>query len=66
MAAQPQNEVTPAQAGLFFNLGQQEGVLMGGAGAAPGNGGERNYGAAERRFFPYQHCPGPRLQERWH
>jgi DNA-binding MarR family transcriptional regulator len=34
MAAQPQNEVTPAQAGLLFILGKQDGVLMGEAGAA--------------------------------
>ncbi|QAU49987.1 MarR family winged helix-turn-helix transcriptional regulator [Bradyrhizobium guangzhouense] len=34
MAAQPQNAVTPAQAGLLFILGKQDGVLMGEAGAA--------------------------------
>ncbi len=34
MAAQPQNDVTPAQAGLLFILGKQDGVLMGEAGAA--------------------------------
>jgi DNA-binding MarR family transcriptional regulator len=34
MAAQPENEVTPAQAGLLFILGRQDGVLMGEAGAA--------------------------------
>lgn len=34
MAARPQNEVTPAQAGLLFILGKQDGVLMGEAGAA--------------------------------
>ncbi|MBB4372268.1 DNA-binding MarR family transcriptional regulator [Bradyrhizobium sp. cir1] len=34
MAAQPSNEVTPAQAGLLFILGRQDGVLMGEAGAA--------------------------------
>lgn len=34
MVAQPQNEVTPAQAGLLFILGKQDGVLMGEAGAA--------------------------------
>jgi DNA-binding MarR family transcriptional regulator len=34
MAAQPQTEVTPAQAGLLFILGKQDGVLMGEAGAA--------------------------------
>jgi DNA-binding MarR family transcriptional regulator len=34
MASQPQNEVTPAQAGLLFILGKQDGVLMGEAGAA--------------------------------
>lgn len=34
MAAQPQNEVTPVQAGLLFILGKQDGVLMGEAGAA--------------------------------
>jgi DNA-binding MarR family transcriptional regulator len=34
MAAQPQNEVTPAQAGLLFILGRQDGALMGEAGAA--------------------------------
>jgi DNA-binding MarR family transcriptional regulator len=34
MAAQPQNEVTPAQAGLLFILGKQDGVLMGEASAA--------------------------------
>ena len=34
MAARPQNEVTPAQAGLLFILGRQDGVLMGEAGAA--------------------------------
>ena len=34
MAAQPDNEVTPAQAGLLFILGKQDGVLMGEAGAA--------------------------------
>ncbi|WP_415024892.1 MarR family winged helix-turn-helix transcriptional regulator [Bradyrhizobium sp.] len=34
MAAQPGSEVTPAQAGLLFTLGKQDGVLMGEAGAA--------------------------------
>ncbi|MDA9424825.1 MULTISPECIES: MarR family winged helix-turn-helix transcriptional regulator [Bradyrhizobium] len=34
MAAQPQSTVTPAQAGLLFILGKQDGVLMGEAGAA--------------------------------
>lgn len=34
MAAQPSNEVTPAQAGLLFILGKQDGVLMGEAAAA--------------------------------
>ncbi|MHC2763321.1 enoyl-CoA hydratase/carnithine racemase [Bradyrhizobium liaoningense] len=34
MAAQPQNTVTPAQAGLLFILGRQDGVLIGEAGAA--------------------------------
>jgi len=34
MAAQPSSEVTPAQAGLLFILGRQDGVLMGEAGAA--------------------------------
>ena len=34
MAAQPQSTVTPAQAGLLFILGRQDGVLMGEAGAA--------------------------------
>ncbi|MDN3273878.1 MarR family winged helix-turn-helix transcriptional regulator [Frankia sp. RB7] len=34
MAAQPASEVTPAQAGLLFILGKQDGVLMGEAGAA--------------------------------
>lgn len=34
MAVQPENEVTPAQAGLLFILGKQDGVLMGEAGAA--------------------------------
>jgi DNA-binding MarR family transcriptional regulator len=34
MAAQQANEVTPAQAGLLFILGKQDGVLMGEAGAA--------------------------------
>ena len=34
MASQPENEVTPAQAGLLFILGKQDGVLMGEAGAA--------------------------------
>ncbi|WP_376708080.1 MarR family winged helix-turn-helix transcriptional regulator [Bradyrhizobium campsiandrae] len=34
MATQPSNEVTPAQAGLLFILGKQDGVLMGEAGAA--------------------------------
>ena len=34
MAAQPHNDVTPAQAGLLFILGKQDGVLMGEAGAA--------------------------------
>ena len=34
MAAQPENEVTPAQAGLLFVLGKQDGILMGEAGAA--------------------------------
>lgn len=34
MGAQPGNEVTPAQAGLLFILGKQDGVLMGEAGAA--------------------------------
>jgi DNA-binding MarR family transcriptional regulator len=34
MAAQPENEVTPAQAGLLFILGKQDGILMGEAGAA--------------------------------
>jgi DNA-binding MarR family transcriptional regulator len=34
MATQPGNEVTPAQAGLLFILGKQDGILMGEAGAA--------------------------------
>jgi DNA-binding MarR family transcriptional regulator len=34
MAAQPGNEITPAQAGLLFILAHQDGVLMGEAGAA--------------------------------
>ena len=34
MAAQAENEVTPAQAGLLFILGKQDGILMGEAGAA--------------------------------
>lgn len=34
MAAQPQSKVTPAQAGLLFILGRQDGVLMGEAGVA--------------------------------
>lgn len=34
MAARQENEVTPAQAGLLFILGKQDGVLMGEAGAA--------------------------------
>ena len=34
MAAQPDSEVTPAQAGLLFILGRQDGILMGEAGAA--------------------------------
>jgi DNA-binding MarR family transcriptional regulator len=34
MAAQPSSEVTPAQAGLLFILGKQDGVLMSEAGAA--------------------------------
>ena len=34
MAARPENEVTPAQAGLLFILGKQDGILMGEAGAA--------------------------------
>lgn len=34
MAAQPSSEVSPAQAGLLFILGKQDGVLMGEAGAA--------------------------------
>src|SRR3569832_1605116 len=34
MAAQPGNDVTPAQAGLLFILGKHDGVLMGEAGAA--------------------------------
>jgi DNA-binding MarR family transcriptional regulator len=34
MAAQPDSEVTPSQAGLLFILGKQDGVLMGEAGAA--------------------------------
>ncbi|MCK1308057.1 MULTISPECIES: MarR family winged helix-turn-helix transcriptional regulator [unclassified Bradyrhizobium] len=34
MAAQPSSEVTPAQAGLLFILGKQNGVLMGEVGAA--------------------------------
>ncbi|WP_409363505.1 MarR family winged helix-turn-helix transcriptional regulator [Bradyrhizobium liaoningense] len=34
MAAQPTSEVTPAQAGLLFILGRQDGILMGEAGAA--------------------------------
>jgi DNA-binding MarR family transcriptional regulator len=34
MAARPENEVTPAQAGLLFILGRQDGILMGEAGAA--------------------------------
>ena len=34
MATQPESEVTPAQAGLLFILGKQDGVLMGEAGAA--------------------------------
>ncbi|MCJ9736373.1 MarR family transcriptional regulator, partial [Bradyrhizobium sp. PRIMUS42] len=29
MAARPESEVTPAQAGLLFILGKQDGVLMG-------------------------------------
>ena len=34
MAAQPSSGVTPAQAGLLFILGKQDGILMGEAGAA--------------------------------
>ena len=34
MAAQPARDVTPAQAGLLFILGKQDGVLIGVAGAA--------------------------------
>lgn len=34
MAERPESEVTPAQAGLLFILGKQDGVLMGEAGAA--------------------------------
>ncbi|MCP3462837.1 MULTISPECIES: MarR family winged helix-turn-helix transcriptional regulator [unclassified Bradyrhizobium] len=34
MAAQPESEVTPSQAGLLFILGRQDGALMGEAGAA--------------------------------
>lgn len=34
MAAQPSSEITPAQAGLLFTLGKQDGMLMGEAGAA--------------------------------
>src|SRR5947209_3236560 len=34
MAAQPDNDVTPAQAGLLFILGKQDGILMGEAGTA--------------------------------
>ena len=34
MAVQSESEVTPAQAGLLFILGRQDGVLMGEAGAA--------------------------------
>jgi DNA-binding MarR family transcriptional regulator len=34
MAAQPESEVTPSQAGLLFILGGQDGILMGEAGAA--------------------------------
>ncbi len=34
MAAQPESDVTPAQAGLLFVLGKQDGALMGEAGAA--------------------------------
>lgn len=34
MAARPESEVTPAQAGLLFILGRQDGVLIGEAGAA--------------------------------
>lgn len=33
MASQPRGDVTPAQAGLLFILGRQDGVLMGEAGA---------------------------------
>src|ERR1044072_5482186 len=34
MGARPESEGTPAQAGLLFILGRQDGVLMGEAGAA--------------------------------
>jgi DNA-binding MarR family transcriptional regulator len=34
MAARPDNDVTPAQAGLLFILGKQDGILMGEAGTA--------------------------------
>jgi DNA-binding MarR family transcriptional regulator len=34
MAAQPESEVTPSQAGLLFILGGQDGILIGEAGAA--------------------------------
>ncbi|MCA1383264.1 MarR family winged helix-turn-helix transcriptional regulator [Bradyrhizobium sp. BRP23] len=34
MAARPESAVTPAQAGLLFILGKQDGALMGEAGAA--------------------------------
>ena len=34
MAARPENDVTPAQAGLLFILGKQDGILMGEAGTA--------------------------------
>ncbi|MBJ7408050.1 MAG: MarR family transcriptional regulator [Bradyrhizobium sp.] len=34
MATRPESEVTPAQAGLLFVLGRQDGVLIGEVGAA--------------------------------
>ncbi len=48
MAAQPDSEVTPAQAGLLFILGRQDGISMGEAGAALDLGPAGISGLADR------------------
>ncbi|UPK35222.1 MarR family winged helix-turn-helix transcriptional regulator [Bradyrhizobium sp. 186] len=58
MAAQPENDVTPAQAGLLFILGKQDGILMGEAGTALDLGPAGISGLVDR-------TAAAKLVERW-